>query len=306
MAQVIISKLPPLPDGTGSGTPLGTDLTPGTDVTDTTEAATGTTKKYTRSAEFNFYLNAMGITAKTAVTVATTAGFTVIYANGVLGVGATLTNAGAQAALTIDGIAMVVGYRVLVKNQASQAQNGIYVVTNIGSGATNWILTRATDYDQAAEIHQGDVVLVNQGTVNASLLYQETGASPFTIGTTPIIFTRYSISTSSFLWFTITAASQSMAVNNGYIANSAGLVSLLLPATSSVGDEIAVSGLGAGGWSITQNAGQNIQVGSVSSTVGVGGSVSSTNRYDSLRMVCLLANTTWAVSGGIQGIVTIV
>jgi len=288
MAQVIISKLPPLPDGTGSGTPLGTDLTPGTDVTDTTEAATGTTKKYTRSAEFNFYLNAMGITVKTACTVATTAGFTVTYANGVLGVGATLTNAGAQAALIIDGIAMVVGYRVLVKNQAAQAQNGIYVVTNIGSGATNWILTRATDYDQAAEINQGDVVLINQGIVNASLLFQETGAAPFTIGTTPIIFTRYSISTSSFLWFTITAASQSMTVNNGYIANS------------------AVSGLGTGGWSITQNAGQNIQVGSVSSTVGVGGSVSSTNRYDSLRMVCLLANTTWAVSGGIQGIVTIV
>lgn len=306
MAQVIISKLPPAPDGTGSGTPLGTDLTPGTDTTDTSEAATGTTKKYTRAAEFNFYLNALGLTVKTACTVATTSAFTVTYANGALGVGATLTNAGAQVALTIDGIAMVVGYRVLVKNQAAQAQNGIYVVTNIGSVSTNWVLTRATDYDQAAEINQGDVVLINQGATNASFLYQETGAGPFTVGTTAIIFTRYSVSTSSFLWFTVTAVSQNMSVNSGYIANNAGVVSLLLPSTSNVGDEINVSGLGAGGWSITQNAGQNIQIGSVSSTVGAGGSVSSTNRYDSLHIVCLLANTTWSVTGGPQGILTIV
>ena len=188
MAQVIISKLPPLPDGTGSGTPKGTDLTPATDTTDTTEAATGTTKKYTRAAEFNFYMTAQGYTPKTACLVATTGGLTVTYANGALGVGATLTNAGAQAALSIDGVTLAVGNRVLVKDQVSQFQNGIYIVSNVGSGATNWVMTRATDYDQAAEIAQGDVVFVNQGTVNAGHGFIESNSGPFTIGTTSIIF----------------------------------------------------------------------------------------------------------------------
>src|ERR1041385_1169475 len=109
MAQVIISNLPPLPNGTGSGTPKGTDLTPATDTTDTTEAASGTTKKYTRSMEFNYYLTAQGYNViSLACRVATTTALTVVYANGTLGVGATLTNAGAMAALTVDGVALAV------------------------------------------------------------------------------------------------------------------------------------------------------------------------------------------------------
>jgi len=188
MAQVIISQLPPLPDSTGSGTPKGTDLTPATDTTDTTEAASGTTKKYTRSAELNYYLAAQGITAYTAVLASSTVALTVVYANGTLGVGATLTNAGAMAAITLDGVTLVVGDRVLIKNQAAPAQNGIYTVTTVGSGAVNWVLTRATDYDQAAEVIQYAVILSNQGTLNAGLLFQETGPGPFVMGTTDITF----------------------------------------------------------------------------------------------------------------------
>lgn len=191
MAQIIISQLPPLPNGTGSGTPKGTDLTPATDTTDTSSAATGTTKKYTRSAELNYYMHAQGLTVYTAVRVASTTAFTVTYANGALGVGATLTNAGAQAALSIDGVSVAVGDRVLVKNQVTTFQNGIYTVTTVGSGSTNWVMTRATDYDQAAEVIQYGIVVVNQGIVNTGLLYQETGAGPFTMGTTPITFAAY-------------------------------------------------------------------------------------------------------------------
>ena len=69
------------------------------------------------------------------------------YNNGTNGVGATLTNAGTQAALVIDGVTMVVNDRVLIYEQTNAAHNGVYTVTNVGSASTNWVLTRATDAD---------------------------------------------------------------------------------------------------------------------------------------------------------------
>lgn len=301
MAQVIISALPPLPNGTGSGTPKGTDLTPATDTTDTTEAATGTTKKYTRAAEFNYYLTAQGYTTLSACRVATTTALTVVYANGAAGVGATLTNAGAMAALSIDGVSVAVGDRVLVKNQVSTFQNGIYVVTTVGSGAVNWVMTRATDYDQAADIAEDQVVLVNQGTVSAGLAYQQTSPAPFVIGTSPITFALMNAgSSANFSWYTITGTTQQMTANNGYTANNGALVTLALPTTSSVGALLEIAGLGVGGWLISQGAGQQIHVGATASTAGALGSVASSNQYDSIRLRCLVADTIWSVVGAPQ------
>ncbi len=136
---------------------------------------------------------ASGLSPRTSCRVGTTAALTVTYANGASGVGATLTNAGTQAALSIDGVALAVTNRVLVKDQASTFQNGIYVVSNIGSGATNWVLTRATDYDAPAsnEVAEGSYTIVTFGTVNATNMFVETGLGPFTIGTTPIVFTAF-------------------------------------------------------------------------------------------------------------------
>lgn len=184
MAQIPISSLP-------TGTPKGTDLTPATDPTDLSSAATGTTKKYVRSAELNFTLSALGLTTYAAANLATTGALTATYANGAAGVGATLTNSGAQAALAVDGVTTVVGNRILVKDQAAPAQNGIYSVTTVGTGATNWVLTRTTDFDQAAEVILNAVIYVNAGTVNGGNLYQQEEEGPFTIGTTPITFALY-------------------------------------------------------------------------------------------------------------------
>jgi hypothetical protein len=298
MAQVIISQLPPLPNGTGSGSPKGTDLTPATDTTDTTEAASGTTKKYTRAAEFNFYMTAQGFTTLLACLVATTTAFTVTYANGAAGVGATLTNAGAQSALSIDGVTLAVGNRVLVKNQASTFQNGIYTVTNIGSGATNWVMTRATDYDQAAEIAEDQVVLINKGTISAGLAYQQTSPGPFVMGTSPITFTLMNQGGgANFSWFTVTGTSQTMTSNNGYTANNGSLVTFALPASSAVGSLLEIAGLGAGGWLISQAAGQQIHVGVTASTLGATGSVASSNQYDTIRLRCIVVDTIWTCVG---------
>lgn len=61
----------------------------------------------------------------------------------------TLT-AGANANLVVDTVATSGSERVLVKDQADNRENGVYTVTTAGSGATPWVLTRATDFDQAA------------------------------------------------------------------------------------------------------------------------------------------------------------
>ena len=131
-----------------------------------------------------------GLTVKDAVDVATTGALTATYANGAAGVGATLTNSGVQAALSIDGVALSVNDRVLVKDQSSTFENGIYTVTDIGSGATDWVLTRATDYDTVAEIEPGNLVVVNEGTVNEVTSWLQT-ATVATIGVDAIVFSQF-------------------------------------------------------------------------------------------------------------------
>lgn len=122
--------------------------------------------------------------------VAGTANLNALYVNGVAGVGATLTNAGTLAAFSVDGVSPALNDRILVKNQSSSFQNGIYTLTTIGSGAVAWVLTRATDYDTAAEINVGDIVLIQSGTVNASSSWLQT-AMVTTIGTDPIVFIQF-------------------------------------------------------------------------------------------------------------------
>jgi len=144
---------------------------------------------------------ASGVNFHPAAQYATTASLgTVTYSNGTSGVGATLTNAGTQATLAIDGYTFSAtdvtnATRVLVKNQSTQSQNGVYTVTNQGSGSTNWVLTRATDYDTSGagtnEVDQGDMVLVINGTANANTSWVQQTPLPITIGTTSIVFVQF-------------------------------------------------------------------------------------------------------------------
>lgn len=306
LAQVIISQLPPSPDGTGSGSPKGTDLIPATDVTDTTEAPTGTTKKYTLANQFYFIMKALGYLTTLYCRVATAGALSATYNNGTAGIGATLTNNGGMAALTVDGIAVSVGDRILVWQQGTAAQNGIYIVSVVGNSLVNWVLTRATDYDQSSEIVESGLVLVNQGTTYAGICFEELSPGPFTIGVSDISFAPFGFTTSDFVWNRITHSSQQMVSNKGYVSDASGLVSLALPTTSKFGDEISIAGNGSGGWSITQAPFQFIHVGSVTSTVGSSGSVSSINQYDSINLVCTTANTGWTCKGAPQGQLTVV
>lgn len=121
-----------------------------------------------------------------------------VYNNGASGVGATLTNAGAMVAFTLDGVSLILNDRVLIKDQTTSSDNGIYYVTIVGDGATNWEITRTTDYDTVVEIVPGTLVPVVGGTLNGGTFWDQT-ETVTTIGTDPILFSRFGISSSEFL-----------------------------------------------------------------------------------------------------------
>ena len=128
-------------------------------------------------------------TTLTATYVAGSAG-----ADGGTGVGATLTNSGAQAAFSIDGYAASLNDRILVKDQTNPIQNGIYVVSTVGTISTNWVLTRASDFDNhavATDVTQGSYTLVVSGTINTRSVWLQTGANPIVFGTSNITFTEF-------------------------------------------------------------------------------------------------------------------
>jgi len=121
------------------------------------------------------------------------------YNNGSSGVGATLTNAGTQVALTIDGVLTTVGMRVLIYNQTAQAQNGVYTVTTVGTVSTNWVLTRATDANTYGlrdpnALGYNDAFFVQAGSTGAGETYVCTTTGVITFGTTAITFAQISSS----------------------------------------------------------------------------------------------------------------
>lgn len=125
--------------------------------------------------------------------VATIANLNATYSNGTNGVGATLTNAGSFSPLSIDGLNLAVGNRVLVKDQTTQTQNGIYTVTNTGSGAGAWVLTRATDFDSIAQMVRGQTIEIAGGTVNGVTIFMLT-SNVTVMGSANIVFNEISTS----------------------------------------------------------------------------------------------------------------
>lgn len=158
---------------------------------DPTLALQAATKQYVDSAVSS------GIHFHTPVLVEAPANLNATYANGTAGVGATLTNAGTQAALVLDGVTLSVADRVLIHQQTTQTQNGIYVVTTVGSGATNWVLTRSSDANtyaaaSATALGEGSAVFVQQGTAGAGTTYVCNTSGTITFGTTNITFVEIS------------------------------------------------------------------------------------------------------------------
>lgn len=186
---------------------------------------------------------------------------------------------------------------------------------------------------QVYNLFQANVILSNAGNPNSAVAgstYQlcwdttnmilyvctTTGSSGSAVWTKVIALTAGSgitisqagnnitISTNAFgdTFVTVTTATQQMLTNHAYYVTYTSGCTLTLPTTASAGDFLYVLGKGTNGWTIAQNALQSIQVGSSSTTVGIGGSLASTSATDSLTLMCVVSNTTWQVSGAPQSL----
>lgn len=229
---------------------LSTDIYVAVDTTDHTDAPTGTDKQYTVS-QLNNFLGVNNTSNKLSARVATTASLTAVYNNGTVGVGATLTNSGTFAALVIDGVTLNTNDRVLVKDQVTQTQNGIYVVTNTGSGATNWILTRSSDYNNstAGQVVEGTFLAISEGTTNIASIWVEVGVNPIVIGTNNIIFQDVSVSFPGVLPLNKGGTNNALVADNGGILYSDATKLDILAHTTTGGQVLQSGASTAPSWS---------------------------------------------------------
>lgn len=173
--------------------------------------------------------------------------------------------------------------------------------------ATNNVANLGTMTNHGIFIGQGTSAPVFTVLTNGQLLIGNTGNDPTAATLSAgagISITNgagtITIATSGggLTWTDVTSTSATMAVENGYIADNAGLVTLTMPTTAAIGDVIHVLGKGAGGWTIVYGASQIIHFGNTTTTV-TSGSLSSTNQWDCVTLRCVTANTTWTVQSAV-------
>jgi len=227
------------------------------------------------------------------------------YNNGAFGVGATLT-ANANGALSVDSTLTVAGDRILVKNEAAPANNGVYTVTQVGTAGTPYILTRATDFDTAGtgvnQIDAGDFFLITAGTANTNTSWVQQTPLPITVGITSIVFQQFGapITYSAGTGLTESPSYTFNIGNTGVTANTYGSASSVpqvivnaqgqITSASSVAIAIANTAVSGLGTMSTQNASSvTITGGTVDGTV-IGGTTAAAGSF-----------TTVTATGGISG-----
>ncbi len=171
-------------------------------MTATTHAASDNSTKVATDAYVTTAIaNAIaGVNPAIAVQAATTAVLpnTPTYNNGVSGIGATLTAGVTNTTLVVDGYTPALLERILVKNQASAFQNGVYYVSQLAALGLAWVLTRALDYDQPSDINNTGAIPVVNGTANAATQWVLT-SSVTTVGTDSLTYTQFTIAPANTL-----------------------------------------------------------------------------------------------------------
>lgn len=197
-----------------------------------------------------------GLTNATGLTYATRANS---------GVGATLTNSGTQVALSIDNVALSLNDRVMVRLQTNGFENGVYYVTTVGSGSTNWVLTRATDSNKVAPedtngVGEGDYYYTQDGDLNAGDSHVLTTPNAgMILGYTALTFTQFSGAVTYVGGTNIDVAGQTIsltgtvaATNGGTGVNTVTTGDLLYGSASNTWSKL---GLGSAYKSLVVNAG---------------------------------------------------
>ena len=204
-----------------------------------------------------------------------------------VGVGATLTNAGAQVALAIDGVTLLVNDRVLVYTQTNATQNGVYVVTDVGSGSTNWILTRSSDTDtygltSSNNLGEGSTFFVQQGVTGAGETYTCNTAGVIVFGTTNITFVQISATQIYSAGTGLTLSGTTFSITNTGVANGS-------YGTASSVPTIAINAQGQ----ITSASNTAIAINGNQITSGTVGSSYISGSYTGITGVGTLTAGTW-------------
>ena len=107
-------------------------------------------------------------------------------------------------------------------------------------------------------------------------------------------------------WVDVTGTTQAVSVNTGYLSNNAGTVTFTLPASATLGDIFRIVGV-QGAWTLAQNANQTVLFGNAATTVGGGGSLTSTNAGDSIELVATntSASTVWRLVSSVGNITVV-
>lgn len=184
----------------------------------------------------------------------------------------------------------------------------IYSLLSVGGTGDSFIVkvngsvvAYIAGYPVAGSQEYGGSVLLSLSATNTVTIYYYCSSGSATIqnGTPSTWFEIFQVQAGggagSLVWNEITAASANLAANNGYIANRGSLVTLTLPTTAAVGSIIEVVGKGSGGWKIAQNANQMIHINASTSTTGATGYLSSNDRYNSVKLLCTVADLEFTV-----------
>lgn len=171
---------------------------------------------------------------------------------------------------------------------------GLITITG-GQYPTGTFGTRVVDINSSAA--STIQVLVQQTSAVAATDSTKNGIAHFNSAEFSVDANGFvSLKSGGFIWNDVTTATQTIAVQNGYVTDRGGGVTYTLPATAAFGDEFIITGK-SGQWTLAQNANQQINISSSSTTVGVGGSLASTNAGDSVWAVCTTAgaSTVWRI-----------
>jgi hypothetical protein len=159
------------------------------------------------------------------------------------------------------------------------------------TGSDTWSTSTITQY----AVHVGDasqgLAALALGTSGHALVSNGAGANP-----------SFQAVTASEAIAEVTGTTQTAAVNTIYIANNAASITFTLPTTIAVGEFVEIVGLGAGGWDVDYTTNQLIHFGNVDTTTTTG-TLASTNRYDCIKLRCVVANLEFDVVS-VQGNIT--